>query len=162
MFWRGFLASRKRRGPSGVLLVINDQHAGLVAPCDTRAKGPGTSGVGCTSRDTWWRTCPSHTPTWSRRCSARSAPSPIRSPPPRREMRSAISWQDLVDQSVRAGEQGDPSVVLELPGGYDGHHLGLVAVSCLTPKNFDIVPGRGPTVFRSKCRPAQSPGAALT
>ena len=31
VFWRGFLAALKRRGLSGVRLVISDQHAGLVA-----------------------------------------------------------------------------------------------------------------------------------
>jgi transposase-like protein len=31
VFWRGFLSALKRRGPTGVRLVISDQHAGLVA-----------------------------------------------------------------------------------------------------------------------------------
>lgn len=31
VFWRGFLASLKKRGLTGVRLVISDQHAGLVA-----------------------------------------------------------------------------------------------------------------------------------
>jgi transposase-like protein len=31
VFWRGFLSTLKRRGLSGVRLVISDQHAGLVA-----------------------------------------------------------------------------------------------------------------------------------
>jgi putative transposase len=31
VFWRGFLTAPKRRGLTGVRLVISDQHAGLVA-----------------------------------------------------------------------------------------------------------------------------------
>ena len=31
VFWRGFLTDLKKRGLSGVKLVISDQHAGLVA-----------------------------------------------------------------------------------------------------------------------------------
>ena len=31
VFWRGFLTSLRRRGLTGVRLVISDQHAGLVA-----------------------------------------------------------------------------------------------------------------------------------
>jgi transposase-like protein len=31
VFWRGFLTALKKRGPSGVRLVISDQHAGRVA-----------------------------------------------------------------------------------------------------------------------------------
>ena len=31
VFWRGFLTARKRRGLTGVRLVISDQHSGLVA-----------------------------------------------------------------------------------------------------------------------------------
>jgi transposase-like protein len=31
VFWRGFLTALKRRGLTGVRLVISDQHSGLVA-----------------------------------------------------------------------------------------------------------------------------------
>ncbi|KXF50533.1 transposase [Rhodococcus sp. SC4] len=41
VFWRGFLASLKRRGLSGVRLVISDQHAGLVAALLRSFQGSG-------------------------------------------------------------------------------------------------------------------------
>jgi len=41
VFWRGFLASLKRRGLSGVRLVISDQHAGLVAALRRSFQGAG-------------------------------------------------------------------------------------------------------------------------
>lgn len=41
VFWRGFLASLKRRGLSGVRLVISDQHAGLVAALRRCFQGAG-------------------------------------------------------------------------------------------------------------------------
>ncbi|MGU3585446.1 transposase [Rhodococcus sp. C26F] len=41
VFWRGFLASRGRRGLSGVRLVISDQHAGLVAALRRSFQGAG-------------------------------------------------------------------------------------------------------------------------
>lgn len=41
VFWRGFLASRGRRGLSGVRLVISDQHAGLVAALRRCFQGAG-------------------------------------------------------------------------------------------------------------------------
>ncbi|MBS9376581.1 hypothetical protein GON09_005602 [Rhodococcus sp. B50] len=63
VFWRGFLASLKKRGLSGVRLVISDQHAGLVTALRRSFQGPGTSGAGCISRATCWRMSPSRTPT---------------------------------------------------------------------------------------------------
>ncbi|MBA8963727.1 IS256 family transposase [Rhodococcus opacus] len=41
VFWRGFLASLKKRGLSGVRLVISDQHAGLVAALRRSFQGSG-------------------------------------------------------------------------------------------------------------------------
>ncbi|EME67340.1 putative transposase [Rhodococcus ruber BKS 20-38] len=41
VFWRGFLASLKKRGLSGVRLVISDQHAGLVAALRRSFQGAG-------------------------------------------------------------------------------------------------------------------------
>ncbi|EME65481.1 transposase, mutator type [Rhodococcus ruber BKS 20-38] len=41
VFWRGFLAAPKRRGLSGVRLVISDQHAGLVAALRRCFQGAG-------------------------------------------------------------------------------------------------------------------------
>ncbi|WP_397518144.1 IS256 family transposase [Rhodococcus pyridinivorans] len=41
VFWRGFLASLKRRSLSGVRLVISDQHAGLVAALRRSFQGAG-------------------------------------------------------------------------------------------------------------------------
>ena len=39
VFWRGFLASLKKRGLAGVRLVISDQHAGLVAAISRTMQG---------------------------------------------------------------------------------------------------------------------------
>jgi putative transposase len=41
VFWRGFLASLKVRGLSGVRLVISHQHAGLVAALRRLCQGSG-------------------------------------------------------------------------------------------------------------------------
>jgi len=41
VFWRGFLTALKRRGLSGVRLVISDQHAGLVAALKRSFQGTG-------------------------------------------------------------------------------------------------------------------------
>ena len=41
VFWRGFLAALKKRGLSGVRLVISDQHAGLVAALRRSFQGSG-------------------------------------------------------------------------------------------------------------------------
>ena len=41
MFWRGFLTAPKRRGLTGVRLVISDQHAGLVAALGRVFQGVG-------------------------------------------------------------------------------------------------------------------------
>jgi putative transposase len=41
VFWRGFLTSLKRRGLTGVKLVISDQHAGLVAAIARTMQGAG-------------------------------------------------------------------------------------------------------------------------
>jgi len=41
VFWRGFLTTLKRRGLTGVRLVISDQHAGLVAALKRAFQGTG-------------------------------------------------------------------------------------------------------------------------
>jgi putative transposase len=41
VFWRGFLASLKKRGLSGVRLIISEQHAGLVAALRRSFQGSG-------------------------------------------------------------------------------------------------------------------------
>ena len=45
VFWRGFLTGLKKRGLSGVKLVISDQHAGLVAAISRALQGGGAPAV---------------------------------------------------------------------------------------------------------------------
>jgi putative transposase len=101
VFWRGFLATLKKRGLSGVRLVISDQHAGLVAALKRSFQGAAHQGAGCTSPATCSHTCPSHTPTWSPRCSAPSSPNPTPPPPPRPGTTSATSWPAASPRSDR-------------------------------------------------------------
>ncbi len=58
MFWRAFLSDLKKRGLTGVRLVISNQHAGLVAALNRSFQKAAISGAGCTSRATSSRWCP--------------------------------------------------------------------------------------------------------
>ena len=91
VFWRGFLASLKKRGPSGVRLVISDQHAGPVAAL--RRSFQGSRHQRC--RVHFARNLLAHIPKphsdMVAAVVARSSPSPIPPPPPPRGTRFMIS-----------------------------------------------------------------------
>jgi len=76
VFWRGFLTSLKKRGLTGVKLVISDQHAGLVAAINRALQG--SSHQRC--RVHFIRNVLAHVAKararWSQPCSARSSPNP--------------------------------------------------------------------------------------
>ena len=50
VFWRSFLTDLKKRGLSGVKLVISDQHAGLVAALRRSFRAPPPAAARCTAR----------------------------------------------------------------------------------------------------------------
>ncbi len=82
-FWTRFLRSLRRRGLTGVRLVISDAHAGLKRRSASASPGPRGSAAGCTTPATSSPRSRRRTPRWSPPRSGRSSrsPTPPRSPP---------------------------------------------------------------------------------
>ena len=91
VFWRGFLTALKRRGLTGVRLVISDQHAASSPRSSAPSRARRINAAGCTSPGICSPWCPGRTPTWSPQCSAPSSPNPTRKRSPRPGTRSVTS-----------------------------------------------------------------------
>ncbi len=65
VFWRAFLTGLKKRGLTGVQLVISDQHAGLVAAIARAMQGAAHHAAASTSSATSWPMWPRARPRWS-------------------------------------------------------------------------------------------------
>ena len=111
-FWRKFLTDLKDRGLSGVLLVISDQHAGLVKALTRCFAGRGTPTLPGPLRPQPARAGPQGTQGHGRRrCSARSSPSPTPRRCTRPGTKSATSSPQRSRRSARCMDDAKAEVL---------------------------------------------------
>ncbi len=100
-FWRGFLTSSSNAACTACGWSSVTSTPAWSRHSSGRSKAPATNAAGCTSHATCWPTCPSHTSTWSPRCSAPRSRNPMLTRSPPRGTRSVTSSRSRSPRSGR-------------------------------------------------------------